>query len=65
MQDWAARYWVSKGCPKDKLVIGIPTYARTFTLRSSSDSSLGALVTGGGAAGTYTREGGFLAYYEV
>ena len=65
MQDWAARHWVSKGCPKDKLVIGIPTYARTFTLRSSSDSSLGAHVTGGGAAGTYTREKGFLAYYEV
>ena len=65
MQDWAAGYLVSRGCPKHKLVIGIPTYARTFTLRSSADTSLGAPASGGGAAGTYTREEGFLSYYEV
>jgi len=55
---------VRKGCPKDKLVIGVPLYGRTFTL-STSDNSLGAPVSGAGVAGTFTREKGFLAYYEV
>ena len=63
-QDYAARYWVGKGCPKNKLVIGVPLYGRTFTL-STSDNSLGAPVSGAGVAGTFTREKGFLAYYEV
>ena len=64
-QDWAARHWVNMGCPKDKLVIGIPTYARTFTLSSAADTALGAAASGAGVAGRYTREGGFLSYYEV
>ncbi|XP_076449216.1 chitinase-3-like protein 1 isoform X2 [Babylonia areolata] len=63
--DWVARYWVQKGCPKEKLVIGIPTYARTFRLTDPSQTSLGAPVSGGGTAGTYTRESGFLSHYEV
>ncbi|KAK7116314.1 acidic mammalian chitinase-like [Littorina saxatilis] len=62
--DWAARYWVELGTPKDKLVIGVPLYARTFNL-SSSDTSLGAPASGAGIAGPYSREAGFLAYYEV
>nr|KAG5701014.1 hypothetical protein BaRGS_022725 [Batillaria attramentaria] len=63
--DWAARYWVDKGAPKHKLVIGVPVYGRTFTLTSFTDTDLGAPSRGGGNAGTYTREKGFLAYYEI
>ncbi|KAK7501350.1 hypothetical protein BaRGS_00007475 [Batillaria attramentaria] len=63
--DWAAQYWVEKGCPRDKLVIGVPTYGRTFTLSNPSQNSLGAAAKGAGTAGAYTREAGFLAYYEI
>ncbi|XP_046577671.1 chitinase-3-like protein 1 isoform X5 [Haliotis rubra] len=63
--DWAARYWESLGLPKDKLVLGLPTYGRTFTLTSTTLNSLGDSVKGGGTAGQYTREAGFLSYYEI
>ena len=56
---------MKRGCPKEKLVIGIPTYARTFTLVDPTETHLGAPASGGGAAGTYTREIGVLSYYEV
>ena len=65
VQNWAARYWVKMGCPKEKLVIGIPTYARTFTLVDSAQTSPGAPASGAGTAGDYTGEQGILSYYEV
>ena len=33
--DNAASLWVKLGAPKDKLVIGMPTYGRTFTLSNT------------------------------
>jgi len=39
--------------------------SRTFTLANSNDYGYNATATGAGDAGTYTREAGFLAYYEV
>lgn len=63
--EWAANYWVSKGAPKEKLIIGMPTYGRTFTLANSAMYGIGASVTGPGQAGKYTRENGFLSYYEI
>ncbi|XP_028925197.1 chitotriosidase-1 [Ornithorhynchus anatinus] len=62
--DFAARYWVEKGTPASKLILGMPTYGRSFTL-ASSNTGVGAPIAGGGTAGTYTREGGMLSYYEV
>lgn len=63
--DHAASMWVKLGAPKDKLVIGMPTYGRTFTLSNSANFKVNAPASGGGKAGDYTKEGGFLAYYEV
>ncbi|XP_046577673.1 chitotriosidase-1-like isoform X2 [Haliotis rubra] len=62
---WAAEYWAKNGAPKEKLVIGLPTYGRTFTLVSPEASGLGAPARGAGTAGKYTREAGFLSYYEI
>jgi len=63
--DWAVRYWNTNGCPRNKLIIGMGTYGRCFTLTNAGSSGLGAPVRGPCTAGTYTREAGFLAYYEI
>ncbi|KAJ9573430.1 hypothetical protein L9F63_009158, partial [Diploptera punctata] len=63
--DHAATMWVKLGAPKDKLVIGMPTYGRTFTLSNTASFKVNSPASGGGKAGDYTKEGGFLAYYEV
>lgn len=62
---WAAEYWVSLGVPKSKLVIGMATYGRTFRLADAGHNDLGAPATGPGQTGTFTREAGFLSYYEI
>ncbi|XP_006888040.1 PREDICTED: chitotriosidase-1 [Elephantulus edwardii] len=63
--DFAVQYWLQKGAPANKLVLGMPTYGRTFTLASSSNNGVGAPATGAGTPGPFTKEGGLLAYYEV
>ena len=44
---------------------GMPTYGRTFTLSNADNFKVNSPASGGGKAGEYTKEGGFLAYYEV
>jgi len=61
----AAKTWVKLGAEKSKLVIGMPTYGRSFQLANPSNHSLNVATKGGGTAGVYTKEGGFLAYYEI
>ncbi|XP_053376417.1 acidic mammalian chitinase-like [Mercenaria mercenaria] len=64
-QDWAAKYWVQQGTPKEKLIIGLATYGRHFRLSNPSNFQVGAPAAEGGTAGLYTRTKGFLAYYEI
>jgi len=56
---------VKQGAPKEKLMIGMPTYGRSFTLVDPAKFDIGAPASGGGTAGKYTSEAGFMAYYEV
>lgn len=53
------------GAPAEKIMIGMPTFGRTFTLADLSKFDIGSPASGGGIAGPYTSEAGFLAYYEV
>ena len=57
-------YWKSNGAPAEKLLVGFPTYGHTFRL-ASSNTAVGAPASGPGPAGTFTRQAGFWAYYEV
>lgn len=63
--DFGAHYWVNGGCPREKLIIGMGTYGRCFTLSNAADHGVGAPVKGACTAGKYTREAGFLSYYEI
>jgi chitinase len=57
--------WTNLGAPKEKLVIGMPTYGRSFTLANPARYIVNSPSTGGGEAGKYTGEEGFMSYYEV
>jgi len=62
--DYAMKYWRDQGTPVEKLRMGFAAYGRTFRLTSGS-TGVGAPVQGAAAAGPYTREAGFWAYYEI
>jgi len=63
--DYGVKLWEKLGAPKDKLVVGMGTYGRSFTLTSLANYGMNAPTTGGGTAGEFTKESGFLAFYEV
>ncbi|KAG7164862.1 chitinase 10-like 5, partial [Homarus americanus] len=58
-------YWEGKGAPKEKLVVGVPFYGRSFTLSNKNDANPGSRAKSGGKEGQYTQERGFLAYHEI
>ncbi|KAH9508786.1 Endochitinase 1 [Bulinus truncatus] len=63
--DYAARYLTDLGLPKAKLNIGLATYGISFTLSNEDQYDVGAPISGAGTAGQFTRQQGFLAYYEI
>jgi len=63
--DFAAKYWVQGGCPAQKLILGMGTYGRCFTLTNPSQNKIGDPARGPCVAGQYTREAGFQSYYEI
>ncbi|XP_075396653.1 chitinase-3-like protein 1 [Tenrec ecaudatus] len=62
--DYAVGNMLRLRAPANKLLMGIPTFGKSFTL-SSSESGVGAPISGPGIAGPYTKEKGILAYYEI
>jgi chitinase len=63
--DAGAKQWIKLGAPKEKLLIGMPTYGRSFTLNDPEKFDIGSPAKSGGSSGKYTGEAGFLAYYEI
>jgi len=62
---YAVQYWLDKGMPCKKIALGLGTYGRAFKLSNPSQNGLGAPAGGKATPGKYTREGGFLSYYEI
>jgi len=66
--DWqiaSLKYWWSKGAPREKLLMSIPLFARTWTLANPENSEVTASATGPGRAGPYTKAEGLLSYNEL
>jgi len=60
--------WEDYGCAKDKLVVGVPFYGRTYTLGNPSNNDLGAPIVqylGGGTPGPFTNATGFMGFLEI
>lgn len=73
---YAIDLWLDRGTAPEKLVVGLATYGRSWTLTApvpagspvapaSTLGGVGALASGAGDKGTYTAAPGFLATYEI
>ncbi|KAK4872495.1 hypothetical protein RN001_014524 [Aquatica leii] len=58
-------HYLEAGAEPNKLVLGIPTYGRSYTLFNPEASQIGDPADGPGEMGDATRENGYLAYYEI
>ncbi|KAG7212243.1 hypothetical protein KM043_012574 [Ampulex compressa] len=65
--DAAVGYWLDNGTPGSKIVVGVPTFGRTWKLTSESQISgvPPLLADGPGAEGPYSGIPGVLSYAEV
>ncbi|KFM57731.1 Chitotriosidase-1, partial [Stegodyphus mimosarum] len=63
--DYAIQLWIKRGAPRNKIVLGMGLYGRSFTLAKPSANGIGAPVTGKGKGGWMTKEPGMLGYNEI
>ena len=63
--DATVKFYLGAGASRDKLVLGIPTYGRSYNLVNPLAHEIGSPTEGPGDKGEGTKEDGYLAYYEV
>ncbi|KAL3282906.1 hypothetical protein HHI36_006064 [Cryptolaemus montrouzieri] len=65
--DFQVNYWTRNGAPANKIVLGIPTFARAWQM--TTDSNINGIppltVDGPAEQGPFTRDAGLLSYAEV
>ncbi|XP_055611238.1 endochitinase-like [Uranotaenia lowii] len=57
--------WLNGGCPSEKIILGVATLGRSFTLKYSFMNTPYSPTIGAGTSGEFTQYKGFMAYYEV
>ncbi|OQV12729.1 Acidic mammalian chitinase [Hypsibius exemplaris] len=62
---YSANLWATSGIPRNKLSIGIPTYGRSWILSNPAVNKFLAPTIRGGDKGTFSKEIGSLAYFEI
>ncbi|CAG2120750.1 unnamed protein product, partial [Medioppia subpectinata] len=65
---YAVEYWLKQGLSPKKLIMGMATYGRSFTLADPANHGIGAKCapgSKGGNKGPYTDEVGTLGYNEI
>ncbi|XP_037074482.1 chitinase-3-like protein 1 [Pollicipes pollicipes] len=63
--DYTVRFYLKSGADRRKLVVGIPTYGRSYTLLDENFSGLQAAAEKAGTKGKSTKEDGYLSFYEI
>ncbi|XP_022257375.1 oviduct-specific glycoprotein-like [Limulus polyphemus] len=63
--NWTISYYLELGAPRHKLIVGVPTYGRSFTLLDPDDNEINAAADGPGEEGSSSREKGYLSYHEI
>ncbi|KAK3862991.1 hypothetical protein Pcinc_031195 [Petrolisthes cinctipes] len=63
--DYAVRYWIHLGLPPTKLLMGVGTYGRCYTLTSPANTTPYSSAPQPGLPGPYTRARGILGYNEI
>lgn len=58
--EWSANYWHLIGLPKEKIMVGIPTYGKRFTLYSKYLNYPGSLAVSSNGDSTYSEVCDFL-----
>uniref|UniRef100_UPI003AAA3435 chitinase-3-like protein 1 n=1 Tax=Centroberyx gerrardi TaxID=166262 RepID=UPI003AAA3435 len=62
--DYVMQYWLDRGAPAGKLLLGFPVHSHSFTL-STTLTGLGVPVSGPATPGPYTQQIGLWSYYET
>lgn len=63
--EYAIDWWLEQGCPPEKLVLGMGTYGRGFTLDNENENGLYAPASSGIVAGPYTMQAGIWGFNEI
>ena len=65
-KNFSVKKFIELGASSEKIILGIPTYGRTFTIDPRNKKSPPDVIFSGvGKPGTLTKEGGMLGYQEI